>query len=146
MADIERRRAGDPLDMTERKSPLQYLPEEWRGPVAFFCAFHGDLLKGQAGIVARLRLWIKDEGLTLDEMRHVMRRLMRPAESARFEYAGQLLAAIAAEVDSVIQTRRRREETEQRRATEQRERTTAAAPDEIRQLLGRIGAVGQNDA
>lgn len=130
----------------KRPNPISVLPHDWREPVRFFCLAYSDVLKSPSGIAALLRLWSRDEGLTLDEARRVLRRLLKPDEVGRIQFAGQLLARLAQLVAEEIQTRRRREETEQRRATEQRERTTAAAPDEIRQLLGRIGPVGLNDA
>jgi len=96
----------------EKTPPLRLLPREWQKPVAYFAAFHSDILKGVAGIVARLRFWIKDDGLTLDEANDIMRRLMAPEKCAGFQYAGQLLAEMAFLVADKVRARRERERTE----------------------------------
>jgi hypothetical protein len=90
-----------------RANPLKLLPDDWREPVSFFYAVYSDSLKGTAGLVARFRLWMKDDGLTLDEAKAVMKRLMKPARAAAIQYAGQLMAALAEEVAAVVAERHR---------------------------------------
>jgi hypothetical protein len=103
------RRTDRPLaaaDPGAKPNPLRQLPEEWREPVAFFYAVYSDTLKGTTGLVARFRLWMKDDGLTLDEARAVMKRLMRPARAGEIQYPGQLMAALAEEVADAVKARR----------------------------------------
>lgn len=116
------------------RSPILHLPLEWRKPVAFFAAFHSDLLKGVAGVVTRMRFWIKDDGLTLDEANDVMRRLMDPAKCAGFQYAGQLLAEMSFLVADAVRARREREACERRA-----EIASEATDPRVRELLDAIG-------
>lgn len=89
-------------------NPLKMLPPEWRAPVSFFYAVYSDTLKGTTGLVARFRLWMKDDGLTLAEAKAVMKRLMRPARAGEIQFPGQLMAALADEVVEELRTRRMR--------------------------------------
>src|SRR4051812_36272908 len=117
MSDIAKRPDAPlvPTDPGEKKNPLRLLPEAWRQPVGFFYAFHSDLLKGSMGVVTRMRLWIRDEGLTLEEAKLAMKRAMRPEACASIAYVGQLLTTLAAEVDNLVKERRAREAVIERR-------------------------------
>jgi hypothetical protein len=104
-----------------KPNPLKQLPEPWREPVLFFFAVYSDTLKGTTGLVARFRLWMRDDGLTLPEARAVMKRLMRPEHAAAIQFPGQLMAALAEGVAETVRQRREREERERdrrRRAAE----------------------------
>lgn len=111
------RRDGD-----QRPNPLRQLPEDWREPVAFFYAIYSDTLKGTVGLVARFRLWKKQLGLTLDEARAAMDRLMRPEHAAAIQFPGQLMAALA---EAVVLVRKESREAEAKEA--QRLRLAAEA-------------------
>lgn len=119
MGDLARHDTGAPAPVpaeADRKpAPLRQLPAEWRRPVAFFYAVYSDVLKGTVGLTARFRLWMKHDGLTLDEARAVMERLMRPEHAAAIQYPGQLVAALAAGVAEVVRGRRAAAEEDDRR-------------------------------
>lgn len=122
-------------------NPLRALPVEWRKQVGFFCLFHSDLLKGQDGVVARLRYWIKDDALTLDEAVLVMKRLMRPDVCAKLTYAGQLLAELAVQVEAVVKDRRHREKEQRFKAECQASRENAERDrDKVREMLANFCA------
>lgn len=142
MNDIAKRsmappvRADDEQHQQQRPNPLKALPEGWREPVSFFYAFHSDILKGTAGLVARLRMWAKDDGLTLAEAREVMRLLMRPEKCAGFQYAGQLLASLAELVAAKCKERKARGETAKRTAD------AARAGVELRRIRSIAAGIG----
>lgn len=89
-----------------KPNPLRQLPPEWREPVLFFFAVWSDTLKGTSGLVARFRLWMKDDALTLAEAKAVMKKLMRPEHAAAVQFPGQLMAALAGEVAEAVKARR----------------------------------------
>lgn len=91
-------------------NPLKHLPPEWREPVLQFCAIYADILKGShTGIAARMLLWMREDGLTLENAQAAMKRLMRPDKAAGIEFPGQLMAALAEQIDADAKERRRRE-------------------------------------
>lgn len=124
LAKRDDRPLATPADGDRRPNPLRQLPEGWREPVAFFYAIYSDTLKGTVGLVARFRLWAKrdglavgEPGLTLDEARVAMRRLMRPEQAAAIQFPGQLMAALA---EAVVLVRKERQEAEAKEAQRQR--------------------------
>lgn len=124
MSDLARRDDNPPArrDDNQRPNPLRQLPPEWRESVAFFYAIYSDTLKGTVGLVARFRLWQKQFGLTLDEAREAMNRLMRPEHAAAIQFPGQLMASLAEAVVLV-----RNEAREAVAKEEQRRRLAAEA-------------------
>lgn len=98
----------------KRANPLKQLPKDMRQAVSFFYAAYSDVLKSPLGLVTRLRFFIAS-GLSLDDLKPVLRRMMEPDEQARFEFAGQLLAALAAKVAEVLEAKRLRERADNRR-------------------------------
>lgn len=142
MSDIVKQTGGQIAPRDRRAdNPLRALPKEWRKKVGFFCLFHGDLLKGQDGTVARLTLWIKEEQLTLDEADLVMRRLMRPDVCAKLTYAGQLLAELAVQVEAVVKDRRIREKEARFKAESEAAKKGTAPRAEFAKLLESIGSM-----
>lgn len=144
MSDLMRR-PDDPRSLAngdrQRHNPFRGLPVEWRKPVGFFCLFHSDLLKGEDGVVTRLRLWIKEDGLTLAEADAVMRKLMKPSVCAKLTYAGQLLAELAVQVEQIV-TRRREDERAARFKAESEAAKKGTAPRvEFAKLLESIGSM-----
>jgi hypothetical protein len=113
-------------------NPLLYLPSDLQEPASAFYAFWSDYLKGTFGLVTRLNTWIADEGLTVDEARDAMQKMMRPGEASKLEYAGKVLAALAASVEQVLKDRQAREETARRRVTQA---TANPEMDKIRKIL-----------
>ncbi|MBY0515116.1 MAG: hypothetical protein K2P78_14580 [Gemmataceae bacterium] len=150
MSDLARRPEDTPapadraaVSQRRKDNPLLWLPADWRRPVGFFCQFFSDVLKGENGIVTRFRLWAQEDGLTLDEARAAMKRLMEPVVCARTQYAGQLLAELAVQVREIVKDRRAREEQERRRAeAEEAMRNSAGGAAEWRRLRDGIGTGG----
>lgn len=134
MSEVATRPVSGIDHQRREKNPLLHLPLEWRKPVAFFAAFHSDILKGVAGVVTRMRYWIKDDGLTLEEANGVMRKLMAPEKCAGFQYAGQLLAEMAFLVADAVRTRRELE-----RMLRLRDDGDSAEREKVRAMLDNIG-------
>lgn len=122
-------RAGGDVD------PVKLLPKEWRPPVRFFYGFYSDILKGPTGLTVRFRMWIRDEGLTLDEAREVMKRLTRPERCAGIVYVGQLMAALADEVAEAVKARRQREQAARSRADDEVAKAGRANGALVRNLI-----------
>lgn len=133
---------GTPPATTERKSPLALLPPGWREPVGFFYAAYSDILKGSTGIVTRLRFWIQEDGLTLDEAKKILRRLLAPEEAARIQFPGQLIARLAELVIDALTDRRKVVEQAAARERAAAEKAGAAPPEEWRRLAAGIGLGG----
>lgn len=112
-------RAKD-LGLTKQKveeyvaTPLRMLPESWRVPTWAFWTFFSDLLPDQLSLSARLRHWAND-GLTLDDLGAIYERLTAPAEAARFEYKGQLMAELSRLVGDRLARKRKMAEMLDRR-------------------------------
>ena len=134
MSEIAHRESLD-----EGKNPLKLLPLDFIGPATFFHGFYSDILKGKLGLVTRLRWWISEYNLTPTECNRVMKKLMRPAESAKYQYAGQMFAEMAREIDEMLKERKAAAEREEQRATAERHKQEAAPADEVRALLRGIG-------
>ncbi len=88
----------------------------------------------------RLREWILNDGLTLEDARAAFTRVNRPERAAKYRFASDLLAELAAEVANVIQQRRRDEQRAQQRQQDERDKANAAPPDVVRSMLAGIGA------
>lgn len=138
MSSIATRATGGEV-ATVKRSAIDLLPEQWREPVRFFYGFHSDILKGALGIVTRLRSWIHNDGLTLEEARAVMKVMTRPERCASYTYAGQLLADFAAETGRVIAERRSREREARFKRDSEAARAGTAPRDEFRRLLDTFG-------
>ncbi len=120
---------------------MKLLPAEFIAPATFFHGFYSDILKGKLGLVTRLRYWISEFGITPDECRAVMKKLMRPDSTARFQYAGQMFAAMGELVEDALKERRSRKEVEERRIEAEEARKNAApaaAWIEARNCIGKI--------
>lgn len=139
MSEIARLNGTAALAGERRHNPFRGLPVEWRKPVGFFCLFHSDLLKGEDGVTTRLRFWIKEDSLTLEEATLVMRRLMRPDVCAKLTYAGQLLAELAVHVEAVVKDRRTREKEARFKAESEAARRGTAPREEFRRLVEGFG-------
>lgn len=137
MSNIATRPTGELA--AAKKSAIDLLPAEWREPVRFFYGFHSDILKGALGIVTRLRSWIHNDALTLEEAVAVMRSMTRPDRCASYTYAGQLLADFAAETARVIAERRSREREALFKRESEAARVGTAPRDEFRRLVTDFG-------
>jgi hypothetical protein len=124
-----------PAPREERRTPLSLLPAEWQDPVKFFYASYSDILKGTLGVVTSLRLWIKDDALTLDEAKPILKRLMSPEERMSIVYPGQLLAKLAGLVSEVVNRRRQLDAMLERRRKAEVEKANAAPPGYLKAAL-----------
>jgi hypothetical protein len=104
---------------SEQETPLKMIPQQWREMVTFFWMCNSHILKDSTAICARFKMWIAD-GLDIEDARKAFRSLMTPEASARFQYAGQLLAELSLAVAEAIKRKRERERQEkfQREADE----------------------------
>lgn len=78
------------------EKPLRLLPPEWAVPVWSFWAHYSHLLPNQLTLVMRLHYWVRHDDLTLEEAKRAFAHLCSPAECAKYRFAGELLAALAA--------------------------------------------------
>lgn len=106
--------AIQPLGAAPTANPLTQLPGALVGPAGKFYAFYSDSLKGTTGLVARLLWWMRsrDEGgvgLHPDDAATALRNLMRPEVAGKADYAGQILSALAREVEELVKLRKERE-------------------------------------
>lgn len=88
-------------NLSKPSASLVSLPDDWKEPVAFFYAFFSDILKGTIGISAQLRVW-HEQGLTLEQAKQAMRRIMTPDRCRHIEHAGKLMASLANEIDLIL--------------------------------------------
>lgn len=95
--------------------PPSQLPVEFRLPVWDFWACWSHVLKNQLALVSRIRHWITDEGMTLDDLLWAFRELSTPEEGAGINFAGELLAKLSGLVARRLQSRREQAEVEARR-------------------------------
>ena len=92
----------------QQPNPLKQLPKEWRPVVSFFWAATEGLLKSPLELTTRLRLWMDPKesiGLTLDELKPVLKGLLHPSALARFEFGTQLMAELSRRVALAVQRR-----------------------------------------
>jgi len=112
VSEIQKRSDAAPVPSArKRPNPLKQLPKEWRPVVSFFWMANSHLLKDPLALVTRLRFWMDERegiGLTLEELKPILARLLQPAALARFEFHGQLLAALAEAVAEIPAERRKK--------------------------------------
>ena len=98
---------GETLDHVRKQDrrSLGILPEPFRKPVGFFWACNQHLLPSPLPLATRLHLWIAKEGLTVEELKTALNRCSTPDRCSEIHFVGQLLAAVAKEIDSVIRRR-----------------------------------------
>lgn len=95
------------------EKPLFMIPADWRIPAWRFWAHFAHLLPNQLALCMRLRDWIESDGLTFQEAVRAFDYLVTPEESAKFKFAGELLAALA---NTVVLTMANRKRAERARA------------------------------
>lgn len=110
-SSLANRSDGTIAAQTTEANPLLMLPVEWRKAVSFFWMCNEHLLRSPTAICARLKLWIED-GLKLEDAQRAFRQLMTPESSARFQYAGQLIAELSAVIAVIINRNRENERQE----------------------------------
>lgn len=143
MSDDLATRDGRSLDPAKAEAnPFRMIPKEYRRPLAFFWSLNQHMLPNALPLAARVRLWIEQQGLTVDELRKVLSQLSDPERSSRHQYAGQLLADLAGAVAVICDQRRRREAAEERRRDEAAARAGAERDrDQVRSILDGIGRI-----
>lgn len=117
--------------------PLLALPPgEARVMVADFCGFYANVLGDQRlGLCLMAAYWMRECGLTVAELRAVLRDVMRPEAVARVRHRGELNAAVGDAADRVIKARRAKDA-----AAKYKPEAFARAPgdmESIRDILAR---------
>lgn len=139
MSDLAPRADNRPAEAhPTRPKLLKMLPRDWRRPVGWFWAMNSHLLKDELAIATRLATY-KADGLTLDELKPIFRFLSEPEEQAKYQFPGQLLAALASKVGDVLRRKKILEEQAQRR--EENERANA---DRVK-VTGLLSSIGRMD-
>lgn len=90
----------------ERPSVIKELPSAWQKPVGHFWAYYQYLVPTPLPIVVRLKTWMISEGLTIEVLAPVLKRLVRPEAEAEIQFAGQLFAALARGVENALEIAR----------------------------------------
>jgi hypothetical protein len=120
--------------------PLRAIPIAELRPLAWqFWAFWENLLGTQRPLAMRLREWVLNDGLTLDDARAAFERVNRPDRAAGYKFASDLLAALAGDVADVIKVRKGKEKEARQREQDAKDKAEAAPPDVIRAALAGIG-------
>lgn len=86
-------------------NPMRLVPKEWREAVGFFWLLNQHLLPAPTPLAARMRVYQAD-GLTLDELRAVLRSLSAPSRQQNHRFAADLLTDLALEVSRVLAERK----------------------------------------
>lgn len=96
------------------KTALAKLPRDWVEPVGYFCACKLYLLKTRGPLVANLIYW-RSKGLTIDDLKPILRRLCDPDIAQNHNFENQLMADFAALVNDALRRRRAQAALEKRR-------------------------------
>lgn len=124
---------------TARPNPLKDLPGSLIIPAGRFFAFWAETLKDTTALVARLRWWMDEEGLTAEDAAEAMRRLMQPERASQLEYSGKVLAELASVVGQLLKLRREAERQMKFQEKCAADRADAAPWSLVRQAINRIG-------
>lgn len=125
------------------RNALDFLPADVQEQARFFFGFYSETLRGTYGIATRIRFWMKSEGLTAEEAREAMRRLMTPERSAEIDTAPKAIAALSAEVGGILRDRKAREAREDRlRRAEIEDEAARRDFDQVQAMLSAIGKGG----
>lgn len=111
--------------------PLKQIPAPWRTTTWDFWSYWSHVLKNQLALAARLRHW-REDGLTLEDVRAIFAKLTTPEATAKYQFAGELLAEVASLAAVRIAQRKTQREMAERRAE-------TAMPDDaakVRRMLG----------
>lgn len=90
-------------------NPLTRLPAELRLPVSRLYAVYSNILKGSTALVARLCIWMDEDGLTIADAVVAVNRLLRPGRVVGVQFPGQIDNELAVEVARVLAARKRHE-------------------------------------
>ena len=101
-----------PLTLAQMQAnPMTMIPPDWSDMVSFFYMANSHILRDTLAVCARFKLWI-EQGLEIQDAQVAIQSLMTPEASARFQYAGQLLAELSLAVAEAIKRKRERERQE----------------------------------
>lgn len=104
MSDLATRPAGTVAATGRAASPMRMVPREWRECVSFFWLMNQHLLPAVTPLAARLKVYHAD-GLTLDDLRTILRQLASPRRQAHHKFAADLLADLAELVGRALHSR-----------------------------------------
>ncbi len=116
--------------VADEKNPFAILPPEWVAPVSYFAVMKISVLKpsGVLSLCADFKYWIS-LGLTLEDVKKILRMLATPDASAGHKWDNDLLAEIAQAVADVLRRRRMRADVERRKQAD------ATVSDSERQVI-----------
>lgn len=104
MNDLATRPPADLAPARAAPNPLRMVPKEWRECVSFFWLMNQHLLPAVTPLAARLKVYHAD-GLTLDDLRAILRQLASPRRQANHKFAADLLADLAELVGLALASR-----------------------------------------
>lgn len=119
--------------------PLRQVPAEWRPVVWDFWSQWEHLLPTQLALASRLRHWISELGLTLDDAKRAFAAVNNPERMAGIRFASDLLAALATEAAAIVKDRKRAQHQRERRERDEREKAEALPGKRIKDMLAGIG-------
>lgn len=127
------------------KRPLLALPEDVR-PAAlalWTCHKHLKGLETALPIAGMFSVWIEQHGLRPDDAAAVMRAALHPGKMQAFEFAGQLITRLAADVAATL-ARRERERTQADHAAKvSRWEAEKVGPAELAAVRERLADIGE---
>jgi hypothetical protein len=88
------------------RKPLTLVPAAWRPVVWEWWGGWSHLLHDQLPVTIRVRRWIAEGDLNLDDLRAAFAAIDDPQRAATLRYAGDLLAELTAEVARVVARRK----------------------------------------
>ncbi|QEL14037.1 hypothetical protein [Limnoglobus roseus] len=129
------------------KRPLLALPPEARTAALnlWVCNQHLKGLESAMPLTARFSVWIDRHGLAVDDAITVMNSMLSPTNMQCFEFSGQLMTKLAAEVAMILDRRRKEKERAEFAAREAQRVADRASPAQlkaVRDQLSQIGAFG----
>jgi hypothetical protein len=126
------------------KRPLRALPLELR-PAAlavWTCNKHLKGFETALPIAAIFSVWIDRHGLTVEDAITVLEGMLSPSKMASFEFASQLMNAMAAEVSAVINRRKKEKEQQLFNARERHRESHKASQEQIEKLKEMSAGIG----
>lgn len=91
------------------ENPLKQLPIDWRPAVWDFWSFYSHLLPTQLALCTRIRYWMQADGLDFETLTRAFDRMRQPGRCREHQFASQVLASLADDIETVREERRQAE-------------------------------------